>query len=68
MSHVRKEARIQHCPEHSEMEETDGQSGLSCGQQEEVSITVLQIFLSFSGILVFLLLSGSLYRDILLAG
>lgn len=59
---------MQHCPEHSEMEETERQSVLLCSQQEEVSITFLQILLSFLDILVFLLLSGSLYRDILLAG
>lgn len=42
---------MQHCPGHSEMEETEGQSGLSCSQQEEVSITFSQILLSVSDIL-----------------
>lgn len=38
---------MQHCPGRSEMEETEGQSGLSCSQRKEVSITFSQILLSF---------------------
>lgn len=45
-----------------------GQNSLSCSQQDKVSVTFLQILLSFLDIFVFLLLSGLLSWDILLAG
>ena len=36
-----------HCHGRSEMEETEGQSGLACSRQEEGSITFSQGLLSF---------------------
>lgn len=42
---------MQNCLGLSEMEDTEGQSGLSCGQQEEVSVTFSQILLSFLDVL-----------------
>lgn len=54
--------QMQHCPEHSEMEETKGQSGLSCSQQEEVSITFRQIRLSLLDIFS---LSSTLWYSLL---